>query len=69
MNDFELGVEVPSPEMLKLAQRIVDERKLRPLTEAEIIAGGVAFVMGPGGDEGTRACTCLTYPHTLGCGK
>jgi hypothetical protein len=25
------------------------------MTEEEIIAGGVAFVMGPGGDEGTRA--------------
>ena len=36
--------------------------------EAERIKGGVAFIMGPGGDEGTRQCTCNTYPHLDWCG-
>lgn len=30
--------------------------------------GGVDFVMGPRDDEGTRDCTCSTYPHHPSCG-
>ena len=29
----------------------------------------VSWIMGPGGDEGTRPCTCHQYPHAPDCGK
>lgn len=31
-------------------------------------SGEVAFIMGLGG-EGTRRCTCASYPHLSGCGE
>lgn len=45
----------PSPDNLALAARIAATPDTR--TEEQIITDGVRFVMGPGGDEGTRAVT------------
>jgi hypothetical protein len=48
-----LAQQSPPATSRQLAQRIVD-RGPDTRTEAEIVADGVAFVLGPGGDEGTR---------------
>ena len=44
----------PSSEMRSLAQAAVDAQRNDTRTESEKIADGVKFIMGPGGDEGTR---------------
>lgn len=33
------------------------------------VKAGVKWIMGPGGDEGTRLCTCHDYPHRTDCGQ
>ena len=35
---------------------------------AAYVKAGVNWIMGPGGDEGTRLCTCNEYPHRPHCG-
>lgn len=54
LGDPSKAVTLPASEaMNELARKVVSTPDTR--TEEEIIRDGVAFVMGPGGDEGTRA--------------
>ena len=46
-----------APERLELARRVVEAQRNDTRTPEEKIADGVKFIMGPGGDEGTRAVT------------
>jgi hypothetical protein len=60
LGDPPKGVTLPASEaMNELARQVVSTPDTR--TEAEIVRDGAAFVMGPGGDEGTRACRCAPY--------
>ena len=56
-----------SKELRDTAKAAVDAYLNDKRTDAEKVADGVKFIMGPRGDEGTRQCFCNQYPHTAEC--
>jgi len=59
----------PEDEAVAVWKAMLSAAPAAQASEQEIIAGGVEFIMGPRGDEGTKRCTCRQYPHHPMCGQ